>query len=133
VPLEAFIGNLANDNLALPPGIREANQTARMIAPESVNIWGLWPHMHTMGTKLKITALGSGGEQCIAQVNDWKFHWQGFANYTKPIAISKGDILEITCTYDTTGRTRITRWGSGSDDEMCIGFLYMTPGNALPH
>ncbi len=133
VPVEAFIGNLANYDIAMPPGIREARQTAMMIVPESVTLWGLWPHMHLMGTKLEIAVVAGGGEQCLARVDDWNFHWQGFANYTKPIALSKDDILKITCTYDTTSARRLTTWGSSSDDEMCIAFLYMTPRDNSAH
>ncbi len=83
--------------------------------------------MHLLGRKLNVTHLHDGREECLAQVDDYDFHWQGFAHYAKSIALDRGDRLRITCTYDTTGRDRVVRWGSGTEDEMCIAFLYTTP------
>lgn len=124
---EAFIGNLANYDIELPPGRREISQSAVQPVPEADTLLGLWPHMHLMGRKLNITLRHAGKEQCLAQVNDWDFHWQGFANYAKPIALDADDELRITCTYDTAGRQKKTTWGSKTDDEMCIAFLYLVP------
>ncbi|MDF2698236.1 MAG: uncharacterized protein K0S65_6619, partial [Labilithrix sp.] len=83
VPKEAFIMGLADYNLYLPPRLREVSQSYVATVPQPVTLWGLWPHMHTTGTKLKITSVGNGQERCLAQ-------------------------------------------GSGTEDEMCIAFFYMT-------
>jgi hypothetical protein len=82
--------------------------------------------MHTMGTKLRVTANHRGEELCLAQVNQWNFHWQGFSHYTKPITLSGGDSIRIRCSYDTMSRDTVTGWGEGTFDEMCIAFFFMT-------
>nr|WP_276604319.1 hypothetical protein [Nannocystis pusilla] len=89
-------------------------------------LWGVWPHMHNLGKELRVTANHRGSESCLAQVNRYQFHWQRFAFYEQPLRVLAGDVLRITCTYDTTSRDTTTRWGFGTDDEMCIGFFYIT-------
>ncbi|HVH43091.1 MAG TPA: hypothetical protein VM925_12140 [Labilithrix sp.] len=126
---EAFIFSLANYEIVLPPKLREVSQSSITRVPDAATLWGLWPHMHTMGTKLEITVLREREETCVARVNRWNFHWQGFANYTQPIRIAKDNLLKITCTYDTSGSDKTTTWGSGTDDEMCIAFIYTTAAN----
>uniref|UniRef100_A0A7S2LW33 SSD domain-containing protein n=2 Tax=Zooxanthella nutricula TaxID=1333877 RepID=A0A7S2LW33_9DINO len=38
-----------------------------------------------------------------------------------------GDTIRVTCTFDSTARDRATRSGWGSDDEMCMTFIYAYP------
>ncbi len=48
---------------------------------------------------------------------------------TSPVnyIIKKGDSLETYCIYDTTKRTTETIFGHGSNDEMCMDFLFYYP------
>jgi len=127
VPKEAFVQRIAATNLHLPPRQPSVDQTQTEIVPEDVTLWGLWPHMHKLGTGLEVTASRGGGQQtCLARVSNWDFHWQGFAHYTKPLTVKQGDEMRITCTYDTLSRNTATTWGQGTNDEMCIAFFYMT-------
>jgi hypothetical protein len=38
-----------------------------------------------------------------------------------------GDMARITCSYDTTKDGQPITWGEGTDDEMCLAFLYVSP------
>jgi hypothetical protein len=129
VPHEASIKRIADTDLYLPPRQPALEEVEEVTIPaqfESVTLWGLWPHMHTMGTKLRVTANHGGEEMCLAQVNRWNFHWQGFSHYTKPITLAGGDSIRIACSYDTMDRDTVTTWGEGTYDEMCIAFFFMT-------
>lgn len=126
VPKEASVQRIAATNLLLPPKQPSIDQSASMPMFMNVTLWGLWPHMHKLGSGMHVSALHGGEEKCLARVNNWDFHWQGFAHYTKPIVLSKGDTMHITCTYDTLGRDTTTTWGQGTNDEMCIAFFYLT-------
>ncbi len=126
VEREAKVRRVANTDLFLPPKQRVVEQTAESSVPRGVTLWGLWPHMHKLGTGLRVTAIRDNTETCLANVDRWDFHWQGFAHYTNPISVQKGDRMRITCTYDTLGRDNTTMWGQGTQDEMCIAFFYMT-------
>ena len=57
----------------------------------------------------------------------WDFNWQqGYFYDTGPLAASGGDTLRISCTYDTTARTATTTFGEGTNDEMCLAFVYVS-------
>ncbi len=126
VPKEATVRRIAATNLHLPPRQKAVDQTANQDVQRDLTLWGLWPHMHKLGTGMHVSASHGGQEKCLARVNDWDFHWQGFAHYTTPIRLSQGDDMRITCTYDTLSRDAVTSWGQGTNDEMCIAFFYMT-------
>jgi hypothetical protein len=130
VDLEAFVPRVADTGLSLPPGQPDALASATMTLPQDVTVWGVWPHMHYLGTKLRVDARHIGIPLCLAQVNRWDFHWQGFADYTAPVRLDAGDPIRIECTYDTRGRSTTTRWGSSSKDEMCVAFFYVTLRNS---
>ncbi|EYF07980.1 monooxygenase [Chondromyces apiculatus] len=129
VAKEAVVTPLPALNLNLPPGqeLTEAtNQyTIPAQAPE-VTIYGIGPHMHTLGRTMHVRAETDSGETCLGRVNDWDFHWQSNSFYTTPLTVRGGDTLRITCGYDTRTRNQTTTWGEGTEDEMCIAFLYMT-------
>ncbi|MDC0720435.1 monooxygenase [Nannocystis bainbridge] len=128
VEREAFIGQIADKELELPPGLPAVSESEALLMDGDYTLWGVWPHMHNLGEALRVTASRPGSESCLAQVNRYQFHWQRFAFYDRPVRVFGGDTLRITCTYDTTSRDTTTQWGFGTDDEMCIGFFYITPG-----
>ncbi len=126
VEREARVQRVADTMLNLPPKQNRVEETASFPMPRAVTLWGLWPHMHELGVSLRVTATHDEKESCIANADRYNFHWQGFAHYTTPIEIDRGDKLRITCTYNTLERDSVTTWGQGTNDEMCIAFFYMT-------
>ena len=100
-----------------------------MVVPAQVpqvTVWAVGPHMHTAGKTMHIEADHQGAKTCLLEVRDWNFHWRAFWQYDNPIKVSGGDTITITCGYDTTGRVKPTYLGEGTEDEMCIGFFYVT-------
>ncbi|WAS96571.1 monooxygenase [Nannocystis punicea] len=128
VPHEAFIERVEDPFLELPPGQSAVVEIDTRELREDFTLWGVWPHMHGLGAQLRVTAERPAGEQCLAQVDDYQFHWQEFSFYERPVRVHAGDTLRIACTYDTTSRDTTTTWGYGTADEMCIGFFYVTEG-----
>jgi len=126
VEREARVQRVADTSLNLPPRKDRVEETASFPIARALTLWGLWPHMHTLGVSLRVAAVRDEQESCVAYADRFDFHWQGFAHYTKPIEVDRGDRLRITCTYNTLGRDTLTTWGQGTNDEMCIAFFYMT-------
>jgi hypothetical protein len=124
VPKVATIAPIADYTLDLAPGQTDVEETSSMAnpAPIPVQIHGVFPHMHQLGKKLVATA----GDQCLVDVPAWDFHWQQFYFYDDPVTVMPGDVLTITCTYDTMGKQTTTTWGEGTQDEMCLNFVYAT-------
>ncbi len=126
VEREARVRRVADTNLLLPPKQNRVEETAYFPVTRPLTLWGLWPHMHKLGVSLRVAAIRDEQETCVANADRYDFHWQGFAHYTTPIEVDRGDRLRITCTYNTLGTDEMTTWGQGTNDEMCIAFFYMT-------
>ncbi len=89
---------------------------------------GVFPHMHTRGRSLRVEVDHAGQTQCLTDVPRWDFNWQQGYFYDGPPRIAGGgDMLRITCTHDTSAEGQPITWGEGTDDEMCLAFLYVSP------
>ncbi len=99
-------------------------------------------HMHTLGVSAKASIQrAGGGEECLLQIDDWNFHWQGSYGLRQPPRFAAGDRLRVECHFDNTaanqplvgGQPRTPTdvyWGEGTTDEMCLGAFYVTPAAA---
>lgn len=129
VKKEAFIEKVSVGGLSIPPGqmlFEQSNEQQVPVNAGVVTLWGVAPHMHQTGKTMKITSQTNGQTQCLLDVGNWDFHWQSFNMYENPLTVNGGDMVTITCGYDTMGRSAVTTSGEGTENEMCIGFFYIT-------
>ncbi|MBS1148758.1 MAG: hypothetical protein H6Q89_456 [Myxococcaceae bacterium] len=84
-------------------------------------VWGVLPHMHQKGKRIAIT----GPRGCMVDIPQWDFHWQQQYFFTAPQLVKKLEKVTLTCTWDNP-TTRYVTWGEGTDDEMCLAYLYAT-------
>jgi mono/diheme cytochrome c family protein len=128
-PASLFL--MVDTNLNLPPQQSAVTVTGELALPGFVgkyNVWGVFPHMHTLGRKLHLELDHAGTTQCLIDVPRWDFNWQqGYFYDGAPLAAGGGDTLRIACTYDTTARATTTTFGEGTADEMCLAFVYVSP------
>jgi len=112
----------------LPPGDPDATAVGTVRIPAAVSslkVWGAAIHMHNRGlggTRLR----ESTHDRCMLSLVNWSFHWQHQYSYAQPLTLAGGDTLELTCHFDTSDDTAPVTWGEGTEDEMCIAFLYVT-------
>jgi hypothetical protein len=86
--------------------------------------FAVFPHMHQIGTHIKVDAV-VGGATTTLWDKDYSFNNQDFGEFT-PIAMAKGDKINVTCTYDNeTGMP--VKFGQSSLDEMCYAISYVYP------
>ncbi len=120
----------------LPPGDPELSYTwersfddlFEAVGAESLDVYGLFPHMHELGRSQSTSLIGADGdERCLGEVPRWDFNWQLFYFYQTPVALRRGDSLRVTCNYDTTSRTEPTLPGWGTQNEMCLSGLLLVP------
>ena len=91
------------------------------------NVWGVFPHMHKLGTSLRAEFDHAGQPQCLTDVPRWDFNWQqGYFYEGGPKIVGGGDMLRISCTYNTMSMGEPVTWGEGTDDEMCLAFMYVS-------
>ncbi len=94
-------------------------------------------HMHLLGRAITVVAdKGSTSEKAILDIPNWDFDNQGSIPLAKPITLSAGDSLTVTCTHDQGLRDvlpafrgkpeRYVLWGEGTTDEMCLGIVFYT-------
>jgi hypothetical protein len=126
VASEAFIDFVLDDEMLLPADASDAAWSFEDAVPFNLRVYGVFPHMHTLGRTMKLEKIADGVETCIADVPRWDFHWQRFYFFEGPIAYDTGDVSRVSCTFDTRGRTEQIAWGEGTQDEMCLFGVYYT-------
>ncbi len=92
-------------------------------------IYSAMLHMHRLGTSAEVHVLRADGTEVpLLNIPRWDFDWQLSFQLSEPVVFYDGDQLSLTCTYDNTEEGAIrTNWGEGTDDEMCVANLYITP------
>ncbi len=97
-------------------------------------------HQHNLGSANRASLVrADGGDECLLQIDDWNFHWQGSYALRQPTQVRPGDKLRVECHWDNSPQNqpsvggeqmppRTVSWGEGTGDEMCIGFFYVAPG-----
>lgn len=96
-------------------------------------------HMHTFARSGKVWVTHpDGSETCAVDIPRWDFDWQLTYPLQKPIRLTQGDRLNISCSFDNAledqptvdGRPAEPRditWGEDTYDEMCMAIVYAVP------
>lgn len=133
---------LAQGELNIQPGDANSVASAELQLPNvallrSIRVYGIVPHMHELGKKIKVTIERDGADLCMVDIPAWDFNWQGFYLYQTPIRLAANDKVKLSCTYDNSmarnqqlGREpRLVTWGEGTQDEMCLAYVIVNnPG-----
>lgn len=130
VEREAVLYPAGNWYFELEPGqksVTDADTTLSFVGPiGEVTIHAVAPHMHTMGRSMQVEVGTGKRRECLLDVPSWDFDWQGLYFYEEPITVRGGSMARISCTWDTSSADGVTRWGDGTEDEMCLALFYMT-------
>jgi len=127
---------LINQSFTIPPGDSNYKVSAAFQVPIfNIHLWLIAPHMHLLGRKMSVKATPlAGPNQCLIDIEDWDFNWQGMYRFKDPIAISAGTNLSLDAFYDNSADNvknpndppKPVSWGEATTDEMCIAFLGFT-------
>jgi hypothetical protein len=104
------------------------------VMDKNFNVISAAPHMHLLGKSLKlILNPGMANEQILLNQTNYNFDDQSATVLKNPIAVKKGDVIRVECTYDPTLRQKLpalrslapryVTWGEGSSDEMCLAVI----------
>lgn len=131
-------------NFRVPPGVGsdDPRATARgeLGMPLPLTVLGVAPHMHLRGRSAKIEAIdeaddGKRDSSCLLDVPRWDFHHQEAYWLKEGVRLKRA---ALTCKWDNRDEaqpivsgakrrpTKELHWGEGTDDEMCLAFLYTT-------
>lgn len=125
---------LINQSFTIPPNDPNYKVTASFTAFLPVHVYLIAPHMHLLGRKMHVTATNGSTTQCLINVDDWDFNWQGMYRYSQPVALSVGTKLALEAYFDNSSGNwrnpnhppKPVSWGEQTTDEMCIAFLGFT-------
>jgi hypothetical protein len=130
-PPAKVLGGMGIENWAIdiPAGESHYRRTAEYKLPVDVTFIGTQPHMHRLGTEMKVWAEPPGGKPVpLVHVKKWDFWWQDYFVYREPVRLPKGTVLKLEASFDNSAANpsnpnrppkRVT-WGEGTDDEMCL-------------
>jgi hypothetical protein len=128
---------LINQTFTIPPNDPNYRVTAELPirVPWPLKIWFVAPHMHLLGKKMNVQVQPpSGPAQCLIDIQDWDFNWQGAYRYKEPISVPVGSQISLTAYYDNSSSNprnpndppKAVSWGEETTDEMCLAFLGIT-------
>jgi hypothetical protein len=117
-----LMGSVAN--LSVPAG--QSTQIGRCTMNGDVTLFAVNPHMHQLGTHMKVIAKSSVAGDVTIHDAPYDFEDQRIYPLTPLVEMKQGDEVEVQCGYDnTTGQT--VGFGDSSNDEMCFGTMYRYP------
>lgn len=126
------------DMPATNPILRLLLQDLDLAADQGFMVYGAGLHMHYLGTSASISvAREDGDDDCVLEIDDWDFNWQGGYTLQEPLPVGASDSLRLSCTWDNSAENqhlvngeppepKDVQWGEGTTDEMCLGVLYVT-------
>lgn len=124
----AVWASVSQHDLNIPPGESAWAQGRLSEVKGDIDVWGFVPHMHELGKSFQLQVHhADGSSECLIDIPDWDFHWQGIYFYEESMQLSGDDYVEIGCIYDSTSRDETVTWGDGTTDEMCLAYVYLTP------
>jgi hypothetical protein len=134
---QMFFIPLINQSFTIPPNDPSYRVTAQLPirTPFPLKLWFIAPHMHLLGKKMNVRMEPlNGAPQCLIDIQDWDFNWQGAYQYQEPISIPTGTQFSLTAYYDNSSSNprnpndppEAVSWGEETTDEMCIAFLGIT-------
>ncbi len=94
---------------------------------DTLDLYGVLPHMHEYGRRIDMRLAGDAGEQCAVDVPVWDFAWQLLYFYEQPIPLTADQTLTVTCDYDTRNAPGPVTPGWGTQNEMCLMGLFVVP------
>jgi len=109
-------------------GNRDSNAagTPHYMAPEQIHgLWrdqGPWTDLYSVGHSSGV----QDTSQCLVETRRWDFNWQRAYWYTEPKTIPTDGVVRLTCKYDNATNEGPIHLGDHSEDEMCLGLLYLT-------
>lgn len=137
-PVEHELGGIAlvNFDVDIPAGEKRHRMNYSFTLPIDVEVIEVTPHMHIIGTEMKVTATRPDGSKVPLVWIDWDFNWQDQFRYAEPISLPAGTRLDLEAYFDNSADNpnnpssppRRVIFGEMTTDEMCI-CAFRTIGN----
>ena len=118
-------------DFAIPAGAEQYSSSDSIDLPGNIGltVYGMFPHMHVLGTSYRVWAEADGIEICAVQ-GDYDFDNQLTYMFKEPIDVPPGSKINIECTWNNSPSNpdlihdppKDTYYGERTDEEMCFAF-----------
>lgn len=125
-----------NTNFTIPANNANYQVNASFPVPPGFDAHaiGIAPHMHLLGKKMKVEARTTAKTDCLIDIQDWNFNWQGVYYFKNSVPLKALTLLAANATFDNSAGNpynpndppKAVRWGEQTTDEMCIAFILYT-------
>jgi hypothetical protein len=120
---------LGNYQIDIPAGATNYSVPVSCQPGKDMHVFGVFPHMHKLGTKIEMTRTVAGGTpQPFYKIDPWRFGDAPVDMMDQ--AITPTDSFDLTCTYANPG-TQNVGFGESSDNEMCFFVMFYYPYDHL--
>lgn len=125
----AYILPVVNSSFQIPPAQADGTPGTLTVvgtsdaAPFALKLWGVFPHMHQLGTSIRVYLEGSNS--CFTDIPKWDFHWQQMYLFEQAQTINAGQRVSVQCSWSNPTDRTVT-WGENTTDEMCLSYMYLT-------
>jgi hypothetical protein len=123
---------LSKRRIYIPAGDSHYVVKTGVTVPRDVDVYGITPHAHYLGTDMKVDAvLPDGTTEHLIWIKDWDFNWQGQYRYKQPVHLPQGTRIELEYVYDNSEHNPHNpshppipvTWGEETKNEMAVLFL----------
>jgi len=124
--------------LDIPPGDNSFVVNDEFTLPISVDLLGVYPHVHYLGKDLLATAtLPDGTTKTLIHIKHRDVNWQAVYRYAEPVPLPKNTVLKMHYVYDNSEDNPANPnhppapvvGGNRSTDEMAHLWLQVLPDN----
>lgn len=129
-PVERFVSAFAmiDFRVDIPAGKKGHMMDFSFTTPVEVELMDVTPHMHMIGTEMKVVATTPDGQLVPLVWSDWNFNWQEQYLYRRPVKLPAGTRFDLEAWYDNSADNpnnpnqppARVRLGEMTTDEMCI-------------
>ncbi len=103
-----------------------STQTGRCNMNGDTNIFAMIPHMHMLGTHMKVTAQSTEMGEVVIHDKDYNFDLQRVDEMEPIVPMKQGDTLIVECSYNNTTGGPVY-FGDSSLEEMCFAITFRYP------
>jgi hypothetical protein len=103
-PVQRYVGGLAliDFDVDIPAGEKQHQMEFDFTLPVAVEIIDVTPHMHLIGTEMKVTATLPDGSTVPLVWVDWDFNWQDQYEYVQPVHLPAGTRIDMVAQFDNS-------------------------------
>jgi dopamine beta-monooxygenase len=125
--------------LSIPPGQEKVTHVgvcpsycSQKMLNQPLYVMAAANHMHYLGSSMKVELFRAGVKLIdITNEDHYSYDSPVVFNHDPAIEIRPGDDIRTTCVFNSKSSVDYVEFGLATSDEMCFGFLFTYPRDAL--